>query len=228
MDKVGKATTFCPALREPPTYCTTDAYAATKLQCRPTRSLVLSVQTRRCWCNVSPTFLTVAKRTQSRHGCDVAQCSRAVGRAAHGRTQKQDIGPEHLSLARLQREAAQRGCNADDMSVSVYIKYGFRLAWLPEVVRALEPASEPPDEIETDGWSVLAAPAGASKSATVECNTACACERQKFSRRVRPGTIMTNTEERHRGGPTPDRTETQSENEREGQDAKPAQTTTDV
>ena len=46
------------------------------------------------------------------------------------RTQKQEIGPERLSLARLQREAAQRGCNADDLSVSVYVKFGFRLAWL--------------------------------------------------------------------------------------------------
>ena len=34
------------------------------------------------------------------------------------RTLKQDIGPERLSLARLQREAAERGCDRDDASVT--------------------------------------------------------------------------------------------------------------
>ena len=33
------------------------------------------------------------------------------------RTLKQNIGPERLSIARLQREAAARGCNLDDASV---------------------------------------------------------------------------------------------------------------
>ena len=49
------------------------------------------------------------------------------------RTLKQDIGPERLSIARLQREAAARGCDADDASVTTYITYGYRLEWLPAV-----------------------------------------------------------------------------------------------
>ena len=34
------------------------------------------------------------------------------------RTLKQDIGPKRLSIARLQREAAARGCDVDDASVN--------------------------------------------------------------------------------------------------------------
>ena len=67
------------------------------------------------------------------------------------RSLKQDIGPERLSIARLQREAAARGCNEDDASVTTYITYGYRLEWLPAVVAALDP----PDEIETDGEHVF-------------------------------------------------------------------------
>jgi hypothetical protein len=69
------------------------------------------------------------------------------------RTLKQDIGPEQLSIARLQREAAARGCDVDDASVTTYIRFGFRLDWLPAVVEALEV----PDEVETAGGHVLRA-----------------------------------------------------------------------
>jgi hypothetical protein len=51
------------------------------------------------------------------------------------RTLKQDIGPEQLSIARLQREAAARGCDVDDASVTTYIRFGFRLDWLPAGIR---------------------------------------------------------------------------------------------
>jgi len=61
------------------------------------------------------------------------------------RSHLQDIGPEKLSVRRLQREAAALGRDSDDVSVTTYIKYGFRLEWLPLVVQALEV----PDEIET-------------------------------------------------------------------------------
>ena len=46
----------------------------------------------------------------------------------------QDIGPKRLSLQRLHREAAARGRTDEDASVTVYIKFGFRLEWLPHVV----------------------------------------------------------------------------------------------
>ena len=63
------------------------------------------------------------------------------------RTLAQDIGPERFSLARLRREAAERGRSVDEASVTLYIKFGFRLDWLHDVVAALEV----PDEVETDG-----------------------------------------------------------------------------
>jgi hypothetical protein len=67
------------------------------------------------------------------------------------RTLKQDIGPKRLSIARLQREAAARGCDEDDASVTTCIRFGFRLDWLPAVVEALDV----PDEVETDGGHVF-------------------------------------------------------------------------
>ena len=63
----------------------------------------------------------------------------------------QNIGPEHLSIARLQREAAARGQDVDDASVTSYLRFGFRLSWLPEVVEAFKM----PDEVETDGKHVF-------------------------------------------------------------------------
>ena len=61
-------------------------------------------------------------------------------------TLKQDIGPKRrLSIPRLQREAAARWHATDDAWVTVYIRYGYRLDWLPAVVKALDP----PEEIET-------------------------------------------------------------------------------
>ena len=63
------------------------------------------------------------------------------------RRRLQDIGPEVYSLARLQREAAERGFTADDASSKVQTDFGFRLEWLPEVVKALDP----PDMFETAG-----------------------------------------------------------------------------
>ena len=62
------------------------------------------------------------------------------------RTLKQDIGPERLSIARLQREAAARGCDVDDASVTTYIRFGFRLDWLPAVVQAFDLT----EKVETD------------------------------------------------------------------------------
>jgi len=67
------------------------------------------------------------------------------------RSLKQQIGPERLSVERLRREAAACGCDADDASITVYIKYGFRLEWLPHVVEALEV----PEQIETDGEHIF-------------------------------------------------------------------------
>ena len=48
------------------------------------------------------------------------------------------IGPERLSLARLQREADEHGFDGDDMSSATYQQFGFRLSWLYEVVHALK------------------------------------------------------------------------------------------
>ena len=58
-----------------------------------------------------------------------------------------DVGPEKLSLARLQREAIAHGRNLDDLSITDYITFGFRLEWLPAVIAALDV----PDEITLDG-----------------------------------------------------------------------------
>lgn len=63
----------------------------------------------------------------------------------------QDIGPERLSLRRLRREAAARGRDDDDSSVTTYIKFGYRLQWLPHVMAALDP----PDKFETEGGHVF-------------------------------------------------------------------------
>ena len=51
----------------------------------------------------------------------------------------QEIGPERLSLARLQREAAARGFDDLDMSSKTYTDYMFRLADLPTVIEAFDP-----------------------------------------------------------------------------------------
>ena len=59
----------------------------------------------------------------------------------------QDVGSEKLSIARLQREAAAHGRNHDDMSITVYTTFGFRLEWLPAVVAVLDV----PDEVTLDG-----------------------------------------------------------------------------
>ncbi|KAL1526020.1 hypothetical protein AB1Y20_020841 [Prymnesium parvum] len=50
------------------------------------------------------------------------------------KVRKQDIGPERLSIARLQREAARGGFNEDVQSSNVYSNYRFRLEDLPRVV----------------------------------------------------------------------------------------------
>ena len=55
------------------------------------------------------------------------------------RQRLQEIGPERLSLERLQREARERGFEPDDLSTSIWSKYMFRLADLPAVVEALDP-----------------------------------------------------------------------------------------
>ena len=65
--------------------------------------------------------------------------------------QKQNIGDELLSLARLKREAAQRGLDGDDMSRNVYQRFGFRLSDLPVVVSAFQM----PAEIKTRGRYVF-------------------------------------------------------------------------
>ena len=59
----------------------------------------------------------------------------------------QDVGPEKLSLARLQREALAHGRNLDDLSITVYSQFGFRLEWLPAVIAALDV----PEEVTLDG-----------------------------------------------------------------------------
>ena len=59
----------------------------------------------------------------------------------------QDVGSEKLSIARLQREAAAHGRNHDDMSITVYTTFGFRLEWLPAVVAVMDV----PDEVTLDG-----------------------------------------------------------------------------
>ncbi|EOD29632.1 hypothetical protein EMIHUDRAFT_113665 [Emiliania huxleyi CCMP1516] len=53
------------------------------------------------------------------------------------RRRTQEIGPERLSVARLQREAAARGHAGDDVSSATYQNYGFHLRWLPIVIAAL-------------------------------------------------------------------------------------------
>ena len=51
----------------------------------------------------------------------------------------QEIGPERLSVARLQREAAAQGLDGDTASRNVYNDYRFRLEDLPRVIAALDP-----------------------------------------------------------------------------------------
>ena len=51
----------------------------------------------------------------------------------------QEVGPEHLSLARLRRECAARGATEDNWSWNCYDAYGFHLQDLPLVVQALDP-----------------------------------------------------------------------------------------
>ena len=50
----------------------------------------------------------------------------------------QAIGPARLSIERLQREADERGFTDDDLSSNSYRDFGYRLAWLPDVVAALQ------------------------------------------------------------------------------------------
>ena len=54
------------------------------------------------------------------------------------RRRLQNIGPERLSLARLQREYAARGFDDLDVCTEVTTKYMFRLEDLPSVVAALD------------------------------------------------------------------------------------------
>jgi len=54
------------------------------------------------------------------------------------RRNRQDMGPEKLSLERLRRENAERGFDEHDLSSNVYKDYGFRLSWLPDVIAALQ------------------------------------------------------------------------------------------
>ena len=72
-----------------------------------------------------------------------------------------DVGPEKLSLARLQREAIAHGRNLDDLSITDYITFGFRLEWLPAVIAALDV----PDEITLDGDHVCIATAAFATAA---------------------------------------------------------------
>ena len=51
----------------------------------------------------------------------------------------QEVGPERLSVARLQREAAAQGLDGDTASRNVYNDYRFRLEDLPRVIAALDP-----------------------------------------------------------------------------------------
>ena len=51
---------------------------------------------------------------------------------------KQDIGAEKLSLKRLFKEAEAKGLGGDDLAWNVYHDYGFHLAELPTVIRALQ------------------------------------------------------------------------------------------
>ena len=60
---------------------------------------------------------------------------------------KQEIGPEKLSLERLRREAAERGTGGDDLSSTLYLRFGFHLSWLEEVVHELQV----PEKFETIG-----------------------------------------------------------------------------
>lgn len=59
----------------------------------------------------------------------------------------QDIGPEVLSMRRLQREAAALGHVGEDLPASVQARFRFRSEWLPHVVAALNP----PYDFDTDG-----------------------------------------------------------------------------
>ena len=59
----------------------------------------------------------------------------------------QDIGPEVLSMRRLQREAAALGHVGEDLPASIQARFRFRLEWLPHVVAALNP----PYDFDTDG-----------------------------------------------------------------------------
>jgi nuclease HARBI1 len=62
----------------------------------------------------------------------------ALGAAAEpfAKRQKQQVGMERLSLARLQREAAQQGMMGDDTSKNIYQRFGFRLEDLPSIINA--------------------------------------------------------------------------------------------
>merc|ERR1712184_40568 len=64
-------------------------------------------------------------------GGDAADFMLLAGIEPLQRRQLQEIGPEKLSLRRLFREAAERGTDADDLSLTVYGRFGYRLEWLP-------------------------------------------------------------------------------------------------
>jgi len=53
------------------------------------------------------------------------------------RTTVTRIGPEPLSLARLQREARALGASKENVQRDVYARFGFRLEHLPDVISAL-------------------------------------------------------------------------------------------
>lgn len=55
------------------------------------------------------------------------------------RIRHQEIGPERLSMARLQRENAAAGLDEFDVSSNIYTEFGFTLAELPDVIQALAP-----------------------------------------------------------------------------------------
>jgi len=55
------------------------------------------------------------------------------------RRRLQDIGPERLSVERLQRESCERGFDDENIATSTWTKFMFRLEHLPAVVAALDP-----------------------------------------------------------------------------------------
>lgn len=94
---------------------------------------MLLAQLRRNWRRRHLGRLEFAHRASER----VERVLLALAAETLSRSMRSRIGPERLSLARLQREAAEVGAGDGVQSRDIYARFGFRLEDLPRVIEAL-------------------------------------------------------------------------------------------